>query len=166
MLLNNTDLDAPSIPFPTERTYPIEYSEAIAQLKQQHQQELERLEQELRIGLQVEATAKAEQQVTEQLQSLQKLFQQQKEENIHLQQRLDEMEGLRQLELENQQLKERIQELEHAVEERPAQEWDNTLTKQAAKALNKQVKLALDQTIDLRSLAPHNRNSKCHNNCN
>ncbi|MFN6567941.1 hypothetical protein [Dendronalium sp. ChiSLP03b] len=152
-LVNNNDLDAPSVPFSTERTYPKEYTEAIAQLKQQHQQELERLEQELRIGLQAEAAAKAEEQVTEQLGALQNLFQQQKQENIQLQQRLDELEGLRQLELENQRLQRRIQELENAVQERPAQEWGNTLTKQATKALNKQVKQALDKTIDLRSLA-------------
>ncbi|RCJ18472.1 hypothetical protein A6770_33095 [Nostoc minutum NIES-26] len=152
-LVNNADLDAPSVPFSTERTYPKEYAEAIAQLKQQHQQELERLEQDLRIGLQTEATAQAQQQVQEQLTALQNLFQQQKEENIQLQQRLFELEGLRQLELENQRLQKRIQELERAVEERPAQEWGNTLTKQATKALNKQVKQALENTIDLRSLA-------------
>jgi hypothetical protein len=152
-LVNNNDLDAPSVPESKERTLTPEYSEAIAQLKQQHQQELERLEQDLKIGLLSEATARAEEQVKEQLTSLQQLFQQQKEQNIQLQQRLDEMEALRQLEYENQQLKQRIQELENAVQERPAQQWGNTLTKQAAKALNKEVKQALDKTIDLRSLA-------------
>ncbi len=152
-LVNNNDLDAPSLPFPTERTYPPEYSEAIAALKQQHQQELERLEQDLRIGLLSEATAKAEQQAQEQLQALQQLFQEQKQQNVELQQRLDELEGSRQLELENRRLQQRIQELERAVEEKPAQEWGNTLTKQATKVLNKQVKQALDKTLDLRSLA-------------
>ncbi|MBD2253350.1 hypothetical protein [Nostoc parmelioides] len=152
-LVNNADLDAPSVPFSTERTYPKEYAEAIAQIRKQHQQELERLEQELRIGLLTEATTKAEEQVQEQLTSLQQLFQQQKQQNIELQQRLDEMEALKQLEYDNQQLKQRIQELENAVQQRPAQEWGNTLTKQATKALNKGVKQALDKTIDLRSLA-------------
>ncbi|WP_193200577.1 hypothetical protein [Nostoc sp. MG11] len=152
-LVNNAYLDAPSVSFPTERTYPKEYADALTQLKQQHQQELERLEQDLRIGLFSEATAQAQQQVTEQIEALQRLFQQQKEENTQLQQRLFELEGLRQLELENQRLQKRIQELERAVEERPAQEWNNTLTKQATKVLNKQVKKALDKTIDLRSLA-------------
>jgi hypothetical protein len=153
-LVNNADLSNGTIEsFTTERTYPKEYSEAIAQLKQQHQQELERLEQELRVGLLSEANTRAEQQVQEQLEALQQLFQQQKQENIQLQQRLFELEGLRQLELENQRLQKRIQELESAVEERSAQEWGNTLTKQATKALNKQVKQALDKTIDLRSLA-------------
>ncbi len=107
----------------------------------------------MRIGLQAEVSARSEEQVQEQIQSLQNLYKQQKQENIQLQQRLDEMEGLRQLELENQRLKERIQELEHAVGECPAQEWSNTLTKQATKALNKEVKRSLNKTIDLRSLA-------------
>ncbi|MBC1237227.1 hypothetical protein [Nostoc sp. 2RC] len=123
-LINNADLDASSVPYSTERTYPAEYAEAIAQLKQQHQQELERLEQELRIGLQTEATQAAQQQVTEQLTALQNLFGQQKEENIQLQQRLFELEGLRQLELENQRLQRRIQQLERAVEEPPANRRD------------------------------------------
>ncbi|WP_242044962.1 hypothetical protein [Anabaena azotica] len=151
LLVNNTDLDIPTSP--VERTYPNGYLDAIAQLKQQHQQELERVEQELRIRLVSEAKAQAEQQVLEQLISSQQLYQQQKQQNIELQQRLDEMEALRQLEVENQQLKQRIQELENAVQQRPAQEWGNTLTKQATKALNKEVKRSLDRTLDLRSLA-------------
>ncbi|MEA5506858.1 hypothetical protein VB735_27920 [Halotia wernerae UHCC 0503] len=143
LLVNNEELDAASVPFPRERTYPAEYAEAIAAIEEQHQQEIERLEQDLKIGLQAEATAKAEQQVQEQLSSLQLLFKQQKEQNIQLQQRLDEMEGLRQLELENQQLQQRIQELENAVQERPGQQWENTLNQQATKALNKEVKRSL-----------------------
>ncbi|MHC5721466.1 MAG: hypothetical protein ACYTX0_57995, partial [Nostoc sp.] len=92
---------------------------AIAALKEQHKLELERLSQELRIGLQAEVSARAEAQVSEQIQSLQNLYKEQKEQNIQLQQRLDEMEGLRKLETENQQLHQRIQELEHALIERP-----------------------------------------------
>ncbi len=153
-LVNNADLSNEATELcTTERTYPKEYADAIAQLKQQHQQELERLEQDLRVGLLSEATTQAQQQVQEQLTALQNLFQKQKEENIQLQHRLFELEGLRQLELENQRLQKRIQELERAVEERPAQEWGNTFTKQATKALNKDVKRSLDKTIDLRSLA-------------
>ncbi|MBD2566154.1 MULTISPECIES: hypothetical protein [Nostoc] len=153
LLINNADLDAASVPFPRERNYPPEYTSAIAQIKEQHQQELERLEQELRIGLQTEATARAEEQVSKQIQCLQNLYKQQKEQNIQLQQRLDEMESLRQLETENQQLRQRIQDLENAVQQRPSQEWGNTMSQQATKALNKQVKQALEKTIDLRSLA-------------
>ncbi|WP_228038802.1 hypothetical protein, partial [Nostoc sp. LEGE 12450] len=153
LLINNADLDAASVPFPRERTYPAEYTEAIAQIKEQHQQELERISQELRIGLQAEVSARAEEQVQEQIQSLQNLYKQQKEQNIQLQQRLGEMEGLKKLEIENQQLQQRIQELEHAVEQRPSQQWGNTMTQQATKVLNKQVKQALEKTIDLRSLA-------------
>ncbi|MCW5318045.1 hypothetical protein GTQ43_31050 [Nostoc sp. KVJ3] len=156
LLINNADLTGLNdaiVSFSAERTYPKEYAEAIAQIKEQHQQELERLQQELRIGLQSEATARAEEQVSEQIQSLQNLYKQQKEQNIQLQQRLDEMESLRQLEAENQQLRQRIQDLENAVEQRPSQEWGNTMTQQSTKALNKQVKQALEKTIDLRSLA-------------
>jgi hypothetical protein len=160
LLINNTDLGAASVTFPRERAYPAEYTEAMsttgyayAVIEERHKQELERLEQELRIGLQAEAGARAEAQVQEQIQSLQNLYKQQKEQNIQLQQRLDEMESLRQLETENQQLQQRIQELERAVEERPQEQWGNTMTQQATKALNKEVKLALEKTIDLRSLA-------------
>ncbi|MEH2308843.1 MAG: hypothetical protein V7L06_26515 [Nostoc sp.] len=85
--------------------------------------------------MQAEAGAKAEAHVQEQIQSLQNLYKQQKEQNIQLQQRLDEMESLRQLETENQQLRQRIQDLEHAVEQRPSlrdaartQQWGNTMT--------------------------------------
>ncbi|WP_375504441.1 hypothetical protein [uncultured Nostoc sp.] len=153
LLINNADLDAASVPFPRERTYPAEYTEAIAAIEERHKQELEQLSQELRIGLQAEAGARAEAQVQEQIQSLQNLYKQQKEQNIQLQQRFSEMEGLRKLEIENQQLQHRIQELEHAVQQHPVQQWGNTMTQQATKVLNKQVKLALEQTIDLRSLA-------------
>ncbi|WP_375501540.1 hypothetical protein [uncultured Nostoc sp.] len=152
-MVNNADLDAASVPFPRERTYPAEYTEAIAALEEQHKQELERLSQELRIGLQSEATARAEEQMQEQISSLQNLYKQQREQNLQLQQRLSEMEGLRKLEIENQQLQQRIQELERAVQQHQVQQWGNTMTQQATKALNKQVKLALGKTIDLRSLA-------------
>ncbi|MBD2504872.1 hypothetical protein [Anabaena azotica] len=157
LLVNNTDLTHLSNDtiesFTTERKYPPEYAEAIAAIEQQYQQKIERLEQELRIGLQSEATGRAEQQVQEQLTSWQQLYQQQKEQIIQMQQRLDEMEALRKLEEENEQLRQRNQELENVVKENPTQQWGNTLTKQAAKALNKEVKRSLENTIDLRSLA-------------
>ncbi len=153
LLVNNTDLDAAIVSESNQRTYPPEYAEALAALKEQHKLELERLEQELRIGLQAEVNARAEAQVSEQIQSLHFLYRQQKEQNIQLQQRLDEMEGLRKLDIENQQLHQRIQELENALLEHPQQQWGNTMTQQATKALNKQVKEALEKTIDLRSLA-------------
>ncbi|MBD2535534.1 hypothetical protein H6G97_41560 [Nostoc flagelliforme FACHB-838] len=153
LLINNADLDAASVPFSRGRNYPPEYTEAIAAIEERHRQELERLSQDLRIGLQTEAAARAEAQVQEQIQSLQNLYKQQKEQNIQLQQRLDEMEGLKKLEAENQQLRQRIQDLENSKEPRTGQEWRNTYTKQGAKALNKKVQQALEKTIDLRSLA-------------
>lgn len=153
LLVNNADINDAIVSQSTERTYPKEYAEALAALKEQHKQELERLSQELRIGLQAEVSARAEAQVSEQIQSLQDLYKQQKEQNIQLQQRLDEMEGKRLLDIENQQLHQRIQELEHALLERPQQQWGNTMTQQATKVLNKQVLQALEKTIDLRQLA-------------
>ena len=153
LLVNNADLDDAIVSESTERTYPKVYAEAIAALKEQHKLELERLEQELRIGLQAEVSARAEAQVSEQIQSLQNLYKQQKEQNIQLQQRLDEMESLRQLETENQQLKERIRDLENAFEPHQLQDWENTYTKLQAKALNKKVQEPLEKTIDLRTLA-------------
>ena len=135
LLVNNTDLSYENdtiASFPVERKYPKEYSEAIAEIEERHKRELERLEAELRIGLLVEARAEAEEQVREQLESLQ--------------QHLNEMEGLRQLELENQRLQRRIQELENAKEPHSTQERDN---KQLVK---KNVQKSPD-AIDLRSLA-------------
>ncbi|MBD2440938.1 hypothetical protein, partial [Nostoc sp. FACHB-110] len=159
-LVNNADLTSLSNDviesFTPERTYPKEYAEAIAQLKQQHQQELERLEQDLRIGLRTEATAEAQQQVQDQLTALQNLFQQQKEENIHLQHRLFELEGLRQLELENQRLQRRIQELENAIEERPANRRERVKGERLKEQENTFHPSPLPFTpefIDLRSLA-------------
>ncbi|AUB42378.1 ATPase involved in DNA repair [Nostoc flagelliforme CCNUN1] len=128
LLVNNTDLDVALVSQSNQRTYPPEYAEALAALKEQHKLELERLSQELRIGLQAEVSARAEAQVSEQIQSMHFLYKEQKEQNIQLQQRLDEMEGLRNLEIENQQLHQRIQELEHALLERPQQQWGNTMT--------------------------------------
>ena len=153
LLVNNADINDAIVSESTERTYPKVYAEVIAALKEQHKLELERLSQELRIGLQAEVNTRAEAQVSEQIQSLHFLYRQQKEENIQLQQRLDEMESLRQLETENQQLKERIRDLENAFEPHQLQGWENTYTKQGAKALNKKVQQALEKTIDLRTLA-------------
>ncbi|WP_309245651.1 hypothetical protein [Desmonostoc muscorum] len=163
-LINNDDLDAPSVPFPTERTLPAEYVEAIAQREEQHKQELERLEQELRIALVNEAREIATQQLAQEMQSIRELYRKEKQEKIQLQQRVDELEGLRQLSSVSQQQQQRIEELERALESRPVQEWGNTMTKQAAKVLNKEVKRALENTIDLRELAvepPKDNASEC-----
>ena len=138
---------------PLERRYPKEYSEAIAQIEEQHRQDMERLERDLRIALVTEARALAEAQVKDELESVQKLYLEQKQQNIQLLSRLDKIEAIRHSANSEQQLKQRIEELEHAVEQRPAQQWGNTMTAQATKALNKQVLLALENTIDLRELA-------------
>ncbi|MCF2152208.1 hypothetical protein IQ276_038650 [Desmonostoc muscorum LEGE 12446] len=163
-LINNDDLDAPSVPFPTQRTLPPEYVEAIAARDAQHKEEMQRLEQELRIALVNEARELAQQQLAHELQSIRELYRKEKQEKIQLQQRVDELEGLRQLSSVSQQQQQRIEELERADKSRPAQEWGNTMTKQATKVLNREVKRALEQTIDLRSLAvepPKDNASEC-----
>jgi hypothetical protein len=133
LLVNNADvadLNDAIVSFSSERTYPKEYSEVIAQIKEQHKQELERLEQELRIGLLGEAKARAEAQAIELVESLQKLYKQQKEENIQLQQRIEE--------LESSKLTPNVQESGNTA---------NELT------VKKNVQQVLEKTIDLRSLA-------------
>ncbi|MBE9037654.1 hypothetical protein [aff. Roholtiella sp. LEGE 12411] len=140
-LISNNDLVA--ITAPKERTYPPQYQEAIAQLQSSHKQELERLEQEIRIRIQTGAESAATRKVAEQLEMHSRIASQLKQQNIHLQQKLDEMENLRSLEIENQQLQQRVQELEKALLNRPGQEWSNTFTKQAEKVLNQEVKKSL-----------------------
>jgi hypothetical protein len=100
-------------------------------LKEQHKIELERLEKDLRIGLLIEARTLAEEQVSEQLSVSEKLKNQYKEESIKLRQELDSVQVLRHFEVENQHLKERIQELERALSERPTQQSGQTMTKLA-----------------------------------
>ncbi|MEW6499334.1 MAG: hypothetical protein AB1589_43680, partial [Cyanobacteriota bacterium] len=141
---------------PVERKYPKEYEEAIAQLKLQHQQEIEQLEQQLRVGIQSDAEARAIAQVHEKLAASQSLASARALEVAKLQQQIEKLESLRSLEVENKQLLSRIRELERALEKRPAQEWGSTLTKQAEKALNlNTIKMveALEPEFHLRSLA-------------
>ncbi|QSJ19143.1 hypothetical protein JYQ62_10645 [Nostoc sp. UHCC 0702] len=92
-------------------------------------------------------------QVQDQLQSIHQLFKQEKERNSQLQQCVDELERLRGLEFENRRQKQRIEELETRLKEQAEQKWNNTFTEQATKVLNKEVKQALENIIDLRSLA-------------
>ena len=140
---------------PVERTYSPEYIEAIAQLKQQHQQELARLEEEIRIKLQTEAQEAAAQRLADELAAKDAIAHGLKEKAIALQKKVDELESLRKLETENQQLRQRIQDLENANLPRP--DWNNTFTKQAEKVLNQEVKKAIQQPLfapyDLKKLA-------------
>ena len=141
---------------PIERRYPREYEEAIAQLKLQHQQEIEQLEQQLRAGLQTEAEARAIEQVREQLITSQTLASDKAKEVAKLQQTVEELQSLRTLEAENQLLQQRIGELERALENRPVQEWGHTFSKQAEKAINiNTIRMveALEPELHLRSLA-------------
>lgn len=141
---------------PVERRYPALYEEAIAQLKLQHQQEIEQLEQQLRAGLETEAEARAIERVKEQLIASQAIAQSKAQQVAELQQQIEKLESLRSLEIENQQLLSRIGELERALEKRPAEEWGNTLTKQAEKRINAntiKVIEAAEPELHLRALA-------------
>ena len=154
-LIAINDLDAPSTPF-TPRKYPKEYEEAIAQLKQQHQEELRRIESDVRTGLLSEAEERAKELVREHLAASQAIASTKALEVAKLQQKVDELESLRTLEVENQQLQQRIEGLERALESRPMQEWGNTLTKQAQKSVNAEVIRMvenLEPELHLRSLA-------------
>jgi cell fate (sporulation/competence/biofilm development) regulator YlbF (YheA/YmcA/DUF963 family) len=150
-----SDLDASSTPF-TPRKYPKEYEEAIAQLQLQHKEEIQRLEVDIRAGLLTEAEERAQQLVHEQLAASQAIASTKALEVAKLQQKIEELESLRTLEVQNQQLQQRIGELERALENRPVQEWGNTLTKQAQKAVNAEVIRMvenLEPELHLRALA-------------
>lgn len=74
------------------------------------------------------------------------------------------MERLRRLEFENRRQKQRIEEQENRLKEQASQDWSNNFTKQTTKVLNKGVKQALENTIDLRSLAeeaPKENDQEC-----
>lgn len=153
-LIAISDLDASSVPFP--RQYPKEYEEAIAQLKLQHKEEIQRLEQDVRAGLLTESEERAKQLVREQLEVSQAIASAKALEVAKLQQKIDELESLRSLEIENQQLQQRIGDLERALENRASQDWGNTFTKQAEKAINAQVLKVienLEPELHLRALA-------------
>lgn len=153
----DTDLDASSVPFtpvaPIERRHaalPKTYTE------EELQREVTRAIAESRIGMKVEIEEAALSQVQEQLTASQKLASDKAKEVAKLQQMVEELESLRLLESENQQLQQRIGELERALEKRPVQEWANTLTRQAAKTINANtIKIveSLEPELHLRALA-------------
>ncbi|BAZ18752.1 hypothetical protein NIES4071_106370 (plasmid) [Calothrix sp. NIES-4071] len=60
-----------------------------------------------------------------------------------LQQALDEIQRLRSLQAKNQQLEQRVDDLEKALEGANKDSWNNTLNKQAVKAINREVEKAV-----------------------
>lgn len=165
----DTDLDAASTPFPrqpqvqpqpepVERKYPKQYSEAIAFLNQQHEEELVRLREEITIGLRTQEEERALSSVREQLEIAQTIANSKGKEIAQLQQKIEELESLKKLEVENQQLKQRIRDLEKSQEDRGTG-WGNTFSAQAEKVLNTQVTLniktlhSLKPELHLESLA-------------
>ncbi|MBD2492598.1 hypothetical protein [Aulosira sp. FACHB-615] len=154
--IHNKELDAPSSPYPPERRIDPKYQEAIAQLEEQHRQEIARLEQEIECRIRGEAEQKAIASLHDQIKAAQDLANQKALEVAKLQRQLVEMESLRQLEIENKSLRDRIGELERALEDRPLANWGNTFTKQAEKVLNAQVKKVvenLEPELHLKAMA-------------
>ena len=148
-MMFNRDLSI--VDAPIERKLPPEYQEAIAQLEQQHKEEIARLENELRVGLVTEAEGRAIHSVQEQLEVATAIASQAKEENIRLQQRLEELESLRQLADQNQLLQQENEELKNQLQQKPMERWDTSSA--VVERLNKNVQAAINNTIDLRSLA-------------
>ncbi|ALF55735.1 hypothetical protein ACX27_27405 [Nostoc piscinale CENA21] len=133
-------LTTPSSPYPQERRLPPQYQEAIAQLEEQHRQEIARLEMEIESRIRGEAERLAIASLHDQIKAAQDLANTKSLEVAKLQRQLVELESLRQLEEENRSLRDRIGELERALEDRPLADWGNTFTKQAEKVINAQVK--------------------------
>lgn len=157
--IHNKDLDASSCDFsPKPRTYNQEQlEEAIAQIKQQHQKDLERLEADItsKIASQVQQQALA--QAREELEAAREVTEIYKARNQALQQQIIELEQLRTLEAENQQLKERVEHLERSLQKQSQESWSGgTFTKEAAKIINRELQTAIDNLepeLHLRVLA-------------
>lgn len=131
-------------------------SEKIAQLKEQHRQEIERLEAELLINLKVTAEAEALKSAREQLEASQAIANAKAKEVATLRQEIERLQSLQTLETENNRLKQEIEQLRRDLERRPFQEWDNTFTKDAEKALNVKVIKSIkevDPDLNLKVLA-------------
>lgn len=148
----DAELDSPSVPYtPIDRTpTPRTYTEGELQAA------IARAVQELQIGDRSRIREEVEREVREEVKAAQAIASQRSLENAKLQQKIDELESLRTLEAENQLLKQRIQDLENAIEERACQQWGNTFTKQAERVINAEViKVAesVDPEMDLRQLA-------------
>ena len=124
--------------------------------EEQLQSAITRAIEEAKIGYKVEMEAIALRSVQEELAASRAIASSKALEVAKLQQTIEELQSLRLLEVENQQLQQRIGELERALEKRPVQEWGNTLTKQAEKTINintiKAVE-AMEADLHLRALA-------------
>ena len=118
--------------------------------------EIARAVEEALIGRKTELEEAVSQEWEERLSASRQLVNSLKEEKIRLQQQVDELQALRKMESENQKLSDRIHDLEQALLNSTAQEWGQTFNKAAEKALNRDVKAALDKLepdLHLRLLA-------------
>lgn len=147
-LIAARDLDASSAP--VQRKFPPEYQEAIAQLEQQHQAEIQQLEEQIRLGVKSEAEALAQESVKERLTALEAIASQKSEEVVQLQQKVVGLESLRFLETENQLLNKRIGELEKALADAASpQNQNHVFTGPAEKVLNAQTTQLLEKVESL-----------------
>jgi hypothetical protein len=160
IIFSDTDLDAPSVDItvtatPIERKLPKEYEEAITQLKEQHRQEKEDLERELFIQIKSSAEAEALVSTREQLEAAQRVASEKAKEVVKLQQQVEELNSLRSLEAENQQLRDEIERLNRAWDIKPP-EWDHPLNKKAIELVSVGVQKIvenLEPELHLRALA-------------
>jgi hypothetical protein len=110
------------------------------------QREKEKAEEELRrfVEIRDEALKAAKEEIIAAQKHAQKMAQAKEELIEQLIAKENELESVRGLVDKNQQLQERIKDLEKALEDSNRDSWDNTFTKQAAKVVNKE----LEKTIE------------------
>ncbi len=149
LLVYNSDYSFPigSPPIERTRTYTQqEYEESLAYIREENQREVLRLEQDIRIRIMAEMSEKEKSpQENEEIAAALKLYQESRDSNISLQQKILELEGLYVLKTENERLLERIGDLERSLEERSSQQWSDTFSASAVKVLNEKTIKAVEK---------------------
>lgn len=141
-LIRNNELDAGSVDYP-QKTYTL--TEAELQTK------INCAIEEAKLGFLTELEAVSRAKVQEFVEAKDALIAQLRSRNYQLQQQIEELEGLRQLEIKNSELIEENERLKDAAQQSALSTWDHRtiFNKQAAKVLNKETKAYLE------SLEPH-----------
>ena len=121
----------PSKTQPPKPPVPKTYTEA------ELQSQIDQAIAESKIGFKVELEELAYLSVREQLTASQAIARALRAEVVELQEKVLSLESLHLLEVENQRLLQRIQDLERSIE--PRQDWAQTFTKQAQKVVNAEV---------------------------
>lgn len=149
-------LDAPSSPYTPinrvshQRTYTEE------ELQAKIERAIACALQEKEIGDRSSIREEIEKEVREEVKAAQAIANQKTLEVVKLQRQLVELEGLRRLEEENQQLRQEIEHLKESMRDQPELRWQNTYSQQATKVLNAEVKKAvenLEPELHLRAMA-------------